>query len=308
MTDRDIHRAVQHTYSTATNTDPSRHVEMAGYTAAQLAGIPEGVTQSFFGCGNPLSLAKVKPGDTVLDLGSGAGLDLILAGQAVGARGRVIGVDMTAAMIERAGANVARAGLDNVDIREGQIERLPVDAGSVDWVISNCVISLSPDKERVFAEIARVLRPGGEMMISDIVVDNKLAWVLARLVRIAPSIAMAKTESHYVAAMKQAGLVGSVVDRWVYEASDLIGLFGEELARGVSSACPAVRLGAKLPTSSLGGATIRGLAHVVAGHVWSAKLHARKPLRLVGVWQPLVGACSSPTYRTRRLRACASCS
>jgi SAM-dependent methyltransferase len=276
MTDPDIHRAVQHTYSNATNSDPSRHVEMAGYTAAQLAAVPDGVIQSFFGCGNPLSLAKVKPGDTVLDLGSGAGLDLILAGQAVGPSGRVIGIDMTAAMIERARANVARAGLGNVEIREGQIESLPVEARSIDWVISNCVISLSPDKERVFAEIARVLRPGGEMLISDIVVDKQLAWVLARLVRIAPSIAMAKTEAHYLTAMTNAGLTGSVVDRLVYEPTDLIGLFGEELTRGVSSACSAARLGAKLPTHTLGRAAMSGLARVVAGHVWSAKLHARK--------------------------------
>jgi SAM-dependent methyltransferase len=272
-----IHRAVQHTYATASNSNPSHHVAMAGYTASQLAGVPDGVTQSFFGCGNPLSLARVKPGDTVLDLGSGAGLDLILAGQAVGPSGRVIGIDMTAAMIERARANVARAGLGHVEIREAHIESLPVEAGSVDWVISNCVLSLSPDKQRVFAEIARVLRPGGEMLISDIVVDEKLAWVLARLVRIAPSIAMAKTESHYLDAMKQAGLAGSVIDRLVYEPTDLIGLFGEELTRGVSSACPAVRLGARLPTSALRRAGLRGMAHVVAGHVWSAKLHARKP-------------------------------
>src|SRR5262249_7627346 len=109
------------------------------------------------------------------------------------------------------------------------------------------------------------------------VVDKQLAWLLARLVRIAPSIAMAKTESHYLAAMTNAGLTGSVIHRLVYEPSDLIGLFGEELARGVSSACPAVRVGAKLPSRALGRATIRGLGHVVAGHVWSAKLHARKP-------------------------------
>jgi SAM-dependent methyltransferase len=218
----------------------------------------------------------VKAGDTVLDLGSGAGLDLILAGHAVGPRGRVIGVDMTPAMIARARANVSRAGLDNVEIREGQIEALPVDSASVDWVISNCVLSLSPDKQRVFAEISRVLRPDGEMLISDIVVDRRLAWLLARLVRLAPSIAMAKTESHYLAAMTNAGLVGEVVDRLVYEPNDLIGLFGEEVTREVSSACPVARVAATAP----GRAAIRGLARVAAGHVWSAKLHARKPAQV----------------------------
>jgi len=214
MTDsHTIHDAVARTYATAI--PPARATELAGYTAADLAKLPDGVAQSFFGCGNPLSLAKVKPGDTVLDLGSGAGLDLILAAQAVGPSGRVIGVDMTDAMIERARANVTRAGHANVEIRRGLIEHLPVDPGSIDWVISNCVISLSPDKERVFAEIARVLKPGGEMLISDIVVDRPLAWMLARMTRIAPSIAMARTEQHYFDAMTRAGLDGSVVARLV---------------------------------------------------------------------------------------------
>lgn len=262
-----VHRAVQRTYSIPANR--SHHVALAGYTPAQLATVPDGVTQSFFGCGNPLSLARVAPGDTVLDLGSGAGLDLILAGHAVGPNGRVIGIDMTAAMIERARANVARAGLTNVEIREARIESLPVETATVDWVISNCVLSLSPDKHRVFAEISRVLRPGGEMLISDIVVDEPLAWLLARLVRVAPSIAMAKTESHYLTAMTSAGLTGSIVDRLVYEPADLIGLFGDD----VSPACPV----AKLATSSLGRVAVRGAARVVAGHVWSAKLHAHKP-------------------------------
>jgi SAM-dependent methyltransferase len=272
-----IRTAVEHTYATATNSNSTRATALAGYTEAQLGAVPDGVTASFFGCGNPLSLARVRPGDTVLDLGSGAGLDLILAGQAVGPSGRVIGVDMTSVMIARARSNVARAGLTNVEIREGQIERLPVDATSVDWVISNCVISLSPEKERVFAEVARVLKPGGEMLISDIVVDRRLAWVLGRIVRLAPSIAMAKTEAHYLAAIRSAGMIGDVVDRLIYEPGDLVGMFGDEVTREASSTCPIDGVRAKIARGAVGRAAIHGAAIVTAGHVWSAKLHARKP-------------------------------
>ena len=263
MPDRDaIHSAVARTYASAVGRSAGAGetpaTRLAGYTAAQVAAVPDGVTASFFGCGNPLSLATVKPGQTVLDLGSGAGLDLILAGQAVGPTGRVIGIDMTDAMIERARANVARAGLDNVEIRSGLIEQLPVADASVDLVISNCVISLSPDKDATFAEIARVLRPGGEMLISDIVVDRPLAFVLRRLVRVAPSIAMATTEERYFAAMRRAGLTApDVVSRLVYEPDDLLALLAPEV---VGPSRWAARLAAR----------------AVAGHVWSAKFRARR--------------------------------
>ncbi len=230
-----LRSAVQRTYaraSAAASPAPSAHrgAKLAGYSDLDLSKIPEGV--SFFGCGNPLSYSAVKPGETVLDLGSGAGFDLILAGERVGPSGNVIGVDMTPAMLERARANVARAGLTNVDVRQGLIENLPVADASVDWVISNCVISLSPEKERVFAEVARVLKPGGRMLISDIVVDDRLAWVLRRLTRIAPSIAMARTESAYLEAMARAGLTDArIVDRLVYDADQLVGAFGDDITR-----------------------------------------------------------------------------
>jgi SAM-dependent methyltransferase len=219
----------------------------------------------------------VRPGETVLDLGSGAGLDLILAGQTVGPEGRVIGVDMTASMIERARANVARAGLANVEIREGLIEKLPVEDASVDWVISNCVISLSPEKARVFSEIARVLRPGGQMLISDIVVDDRLAWVLRRLTRIAPSIAMARTERVYLAAMAEAGLVDvTVEDRLVYEVDDLVGLFGDGVTKEAAAACPVGAIGDRVKHSSLGRGVVRLAARTAAGHVWSSKFRAHR--------------------------------
>jgi len=270
-----VRDAVERTY--ARTRGDSNAARLAGYTDAQLGAVPDGVPASFFGCGNPLAYAAVKPGETVLDLGSGAGLDLILAAQTVGPSGRVIGVDMTDAMIERARANVARAGLGNVEVRTGLIEALPVDTASVDWVISNCVISLSPEKARVFREIARVLRPGGQMLISDIVVDDRLAWVLRRLVRIAPSIAMAQTEAAYFDAMRDAGLAdAAVVDRLVYEPDDLIGLFADDATREAAAACPVHALAERARRTAAARGAIKLAARAASGHVWSSKFRARR--------------------------------
>ena len=182
------------------------------YPVDLLTTVPSDVAGTSYGCGDPITLAALKPGQTVLDLGSGAGLDCILAAQKVGETGHVIGVDMTPEMIERAETNAKRVNLKNVEFRHGYLESLPVESNSIDVIISNCVINLSPDKEKVFHEAFRVLAPGGKLSVSDIVTNGPLPHAVKQsLSAWAGCVAGAVEADDYVGMMKSVGFTDVAV-------------------------------------------------------------------------------------------------
>jgi len=176
-----------------------------GYSDEEIKNVPEGANLGL-GCGNPVAIASLKEGDIVLDLGSGAGFDAFLASRKVGNTGKVIGVDMTPAMIEKAKNNAIKGGYTNVEFRLGEIEKLPVENNSVDVIISNCVINLSPDKEIVFQEAFRVLKSGGRLMVSDLVLVKELPEIIRESIEAyVGCLAGAVIKSQYIQYITMAG-------------------------------------------------------------------------------------------------------
>ena len=220
-----------------------------GYDTTDLATLPDEANLGL-GCGAPIAHLGLEPGETVVDLGSGAGIDVFLAARAVGPTGRVIGVDMTPAMLAKARENAARAGLTQVEFREGRLEALPVADGSVDAVTSNCVINLVPDKAVAFREIARILRPGGRFAISDIVLDTPLPEAIVNdLHAYVGCISGAVLREDYLAVVRDAGFtdvtiakdvdylaaVGDTIDDPVADMLRRNGLAPKDLAGAIRS-------------------------------------------------------------------------
>lgn len=192
--------------SCCTDTDRvSTKSKEIGYSEEEITSVPEGSNMGL-GCGNPTALASLKEGEIVLDLGSGGGFDCFLAAERVGTRGLVIGVDMTPEMVEKARENAEKEGILNVEFRLGEIENLPVADNSVDIIISNCVINLSPDKERVFSEAFRVLKPKGRMMVSDIVLTKELPASIKKSISAhIGCLAGAMLKERYIDVIRKAG-------------------------------------------------------------------------------------------------------
>jgi len=188
------------------STDLAQNISKSiGYTEEELKAVPEGANLGL-GCGNPVALASLIEGETVLDLGSGAGFDCFLAASKVGENGRVIGIDMTPEMIEKARENARKGNYENVEFRLGEIENLPVADNSVDVVISNCVINLAPDKRRVFTEAFRALKPGGRLMVSDMVLLKELPdFIKNSIEAYIGCLSGAIMRDEYIGAIKTAG-------------------------------------------------------------------------------------------------------
>jgi len=194
-----------------------------GYRSEDLQVVPEGANLGL-GCGNPVALASLKPGETVVDLGAGAGFDCFLAANAVGDTGHVIGVDMTPEMIDKARENARKGGYGQVEFRLGEIENLPVADNTADIIISNCVINLAPDKERVFTEAFRVLKPGGRLMVSDLVLLSELPSSLKEsIAAYIGCVGGAIGKDSYLNAIKTAGFQDvKVLDEATYPVDDLL--------------------------------------------------------------------------------------
>jgi len=226
------------------------------YDASQTGDLPEAAVLASLGCGNPTALADLRPGETVLDLGSGGGIDVLLSARRVGPTGKAYGLDMTPEMLSLARANQAQAGVLNAEFLEGTIEAIPLPDASVDVIVSNCVINLSGDKQRVFDEAFRVLRPGGRFAVADVVLRRALPENLRRSMELwTGCVAGALVESDYVRGLDRAGFVGVSVEPTRTYDGDEIG----EMACGA------------------GCGDGDGASEALQGAVMSAFIRARKP-------------------------------
>ncbi len=230
------------------------------YQAGETHGLPEEALAASLGCGNPTALAELREGETVLDLGSGGGIDVLLSARRVGPRGKAYGLDMTDEMLALARENQRKAGATNVEFLKGEIENIPLPDQSVDAILSNCVINLSPDKDRVLSEAFRVLKPGGRIALADIVVRESIPPALQKIAELwAGCLAGALEESEYRAKLEKAGFrkIGIEPTR-VYTASDMDALLSALRAEGLETA---------------------SLFRRLEGKFCSAFIRARKPAR-----------------------------
>lgn len=251
----DIHEAMRERYGKiAVNTDESCCSPNNTLSVQEIGGVygtshasklygesasdlPVDVTGLSLGCGDPVTIASLKEGETVLDLGSGGGIDCFLAAKQVGENGHVIGVDMTTEMLEKANANKTRLGAENVEFRRGQIEDLPVDDNTIDVIMSNCVINLSPQKADVFSEAFRVLKPGGRIAISDIVTEGDFSEEMRQdISKWASCVTGAIDADVYVSLMREAGFVNiEVVDKVEADEKGVMVESGEGVPRVFSA-------------------------------------------------------------------------
>lgn len=256
------------------------------YDAEQVAGVPQDALLASLGCGNPTALAELKPGEVVLDLGSGGGIDVLLSARRVGPTGKAYGLDMTPEMLELARRNQQRAGIGNVEFLRGSIESIPLPDASVDVVISNCVINLSGDKDRVLREAFRVLKPGGRFAVSDIVVRRPLPEAAQKSMALwTGCIAGALLEADYVQKLRNAGFEGAEVEPTrIYTCGD-----AEDLARAAEQAGDAETVAA------------------LDGAIMSAFIRARKPGAQASQTKPGSIADQSRSGGIAPARADASC-
>ena len=262
-----LHKSVQAQYGAAISNpeNPLRETTGSGKYADYGEGeVPEGLVCSSFGCGNPVAMSEVQSGQTVLDLGCGAGVDILLAGQKVGPTGHVIGIDMTQAMIDAAQANIKKAGVSNVEAKLGLVEDLPIEDNSIDLVISNCVLNMSPDKEKVFAEIYRVLKPDGKMVVADVVEQNLSPWGKRGVQAVAACAGAGISESEYLQELQKSGLEDcKVLKRQHYDA--------EYMAQMTLEAFP------NWLKNRLTKLILTKMTSALTQKIWSACISARKP-------------------------------